>query len=211
MPKCECGLSYVSGVPEDEEAHACMHAEYQRGPQLPWLLSLDPADEVLGFPLYRVDRSVASQLRSRLAHAALVAHRSMSEYPAGYDGTVTEDDQRLYLIADDFRAVSLAIVSRDNRFWSLSWSNGGATLRRPEAATDHRYKVARLWTAKDYRLLGLAVGLVKFVANDVAVSLGQMGWELPLTDAGAVFLRSFLPDEWWGCGDGEAVRETIER
>ncbi|NQU26582.1 MAG: hypothetical protein HQ567_35305 [Candidatus Nealsonbacteria bacterium] len=45
--KCDCGLNYVPGHPEDEAYHAQVHAEYLSGPEIPVIRMLSQRSETL--------------------------------------------------------------------------------------------------------------------------------------------------------------------
>lgn len=106
--RCDCGLDYVSGHPEDEEEHARIHAEYSFGPEIPAVERVSPCGIYRTFSLYEINQACPIAIRRELAHVAWVACHSMSGYPLGYDGSVTEDDQRLYIAADNAHIVALS-------------------------------------------------------------------------------------------------------
>ena len=208
--KCDCGLSYISGLPEDEKDHQAIHAAYFYGPEIFAVLELSPAATDGALPIYMVDRSCSKKNRDELAHVAMVAHRSMPEYPAGYDGTVTDDDQRLFLVAEGARIVSMAITSLDERFWHLAWNTDGTIAQIDQTPSIHRsYKIARVWTAAGYRRKGLAVRLVQTVSHLLPCQISDLGWELPFTQAGGSLVKRLCPDSWWGCGDQMTLWKTL--
>jgi hypothetical protein len=210
LPVCKCGLNYVHGHPEDERRHKRLHLEYARGPLLRILPCIPKIGMVEGYHVHLVDSSVPEAKRHQLAHVAMVAQRSMPSYPAGYDGTVTEDDQRLYILADHSRAIAFVLTAFGDRFWHLRW-NGHAEdeMVSQQASQKRRAKVGRVWVAANYRRRHFAQQLVQLVCNHLQTNIVDLGWELPFTDSGRELVRSFLCEEFWGCGDFQAVRDTL--
>lgn len=211
MVTCECGLSYVPDVPEDQEAHARLHKEYAQGPLVPESAARLDGIDLAGYKLIVVDASVPTRLRHDLAYVAMVAHRSMPQYPAGYDGTINDGDQRLFLMLDGRRAIGLAITAREQYFWKLSWSESGpAKLVESEQHQMSRQTVGRVWMANQYRRRGLATQLLHWIARYLGMQVDQLGWELPLTDTGRALLQTVAPQVWWGRGDIFALQDTIQ-
>src|SRR5712691_1099145 len=104
--KCDCGFTYVPGHPDDERDHAQIHAEYLSGPEIPAVRRLSPCATDGPLSFYAVDGACPKAIRDALVEVMRVAYRSMPGYPIGYDGTVTEDDERLYLAAEGVRIVA---------------------------------------------------------------------------------------------------------
>lgn len=166
---CECGLDYVRGLDEDEKYHAKIHAEYTRGPKMAVLGRLPSFGLVGDFTFHVIDGSVPFDTRRKLAHVAMVAHRSIPD-PAGYDGTVTEDDQRLYVLATKSHAVAMALTALDSYFWKLAWGpHGSVELVEREALSRREPKVARVWVAANHRRKGLATSLILESARHLEV------------------------------------------
>ena len=160
--------------------------------------------------VHLVDASVPLQVRQAISHVAMVAQRSMSEYPAGYDGTVTEDDQRLYVLVDGDRVVAFALTALDERFWRLSWATDGAIDLFEDTALSRRGpKVGRVWVAASYRGKGLSVQLVEVAAGHLAVAPSELGWELPFTPAGRALVRHFCQSSFLGCGDVYSLTKAL--
>lgn len=211
MTRCECGLSYVEGLAEDEKVHVRIHDEYVNGATLQALPSMQPAGHVAGFPVVVADGTTPKAIRKELATAALVAQRTMPDYPAGYDGTVTDGDERLFLVASKNRAVAMALTSLDDYYWLLKWKrNSSLELMSKEAVLGERQKIGRVWVAKAYRGKGIATELLRLVADMFGRPLGELGWELPLTADGRRLLRRLVPETWLGRGDAFALSETLE-
>lgn len=210
VPTCECGLTYVRGFPGDERSHALHHTEYARGPTINAIRRLQKLGQISNLVLYLVDASVPLDTRRKLAHVALVAQRSIRG-PAGYSGTVTEDDQRLYILAAGLRAVAMVLTALDDSFWRLRWrADGTVELIDSEPSLRRGPKVARAWVAVEYRRNGLAKGLVLAAATHLSVDVSILGWELPFTKPGRHLARSISPREFWGCGDtGSLLEETL--
>jgi hypothetical protein len=167
--------------------------------------------EVGGFPLHVVDARTPFEVRHRLAHVAIVAHRTMTDYPAGYDGTLTEDDQRLYLLADGTRAVAMVLTALDERFWPLCWRPGGPPeLVGSRAIMRTGPKVARVWVAKDYRGRGLATELTLEVLRQLPCAIEAIGWEMPFTPGGRALVRRLRETEFLGCGDPHSLQQVLD-
>lgn len=150
MVECECGLTYVPGEPEEEEVHTRDHDVYLRGPILAPLPGIDPSGTVASLPLFIIDGSVPQSVRHQLV--AVVYAASPPEFPAGYDGTVTEDQETLFLVVDGDRVVALAVTAFDDYYWRLSWtSDGMVKLVRNNPSIERRLKIARIGVAKTYR------------------------------------------------------------
>ena len=62
MTTCECGLTYVPGVPEDDKAHAKIHNEYLHGAKLQEIELAKVVGTVASYPLVVV--SVMTRLRN---------------------------------------------------------------------------------------------------------------------------------------------------
>ena len=149
---CECGLSFVQGLEEDELLHQQAHREYEAGPELPVVHSLVACDTIDGLSVYHIDRLIPQPVRQELAHVALVAHRSMPGFKSGYDGSVTEDDQRLFLLADGSRVVAMVLTAMEEFFWHIGWDDTGRPKLLNDAQVERRGpKVGRVWVAAGYR------------------------------------------------------------
>lgn len=164
-----------------------------------------------GLSVRLVDSSVPQPDRYKIAHVAMVAQRSMSDYPTGYDGTITEDDQQLYVLAEGERAVAFVLTAFDRRFWRLAWrANGSIELLDRKALLHRGRKVGRVWVASEQRRRGLSARLVKVAAEHLSVEVPELGWELPLSPPGAALVRHFLPTTFYGCGDLQSLRNAID-
>lgn len=206
---CECGLDYVRGLDEDEKYHTKIHAEYARGPKIAVLGRLPSSRLVGGFTFHVIDGSVPFDTRRKLAHVAMVAHRSIPG-PAGYDGTVTEDDQRLYVLAAKSHAVAMVLMALDSYFWKLAWGPRGSLELVEQQALSHRGpKVARVWVAANHRRKGLVISLILEAATHLGVDPQEFGWELPFTEGGSAVVRKFSPAAFLGCCDGFTLREVL--
>lgn len=210
MDPCECGFRYVVGHPEDEEQHAHIHAEYLSGPVIPVVHQVLPIAIDGALTIHLVDGTCPISIRRSFAHVAMVAQRSMPRYPSGYDGTVTEDDQRLYVAADGEHIVAMVLTSFDDRFWRLAWRTDGSIELVDQTASDHQsQKIARVWTAAAYRRKGLACRLVATVSRLLPCDLNNLGWELPFTPGGARVVKRLCPESFWGRGDTPSLREAL--
>ena len=91
------------------------------------------------------------------------------------------------------------------------WTGDGRlTVSGKAASLERRRTVARVWIAAAYRRRGLAAGLLKATARYFRVECAELGWELPLTESGALLLRSLLPENWFGRGDLSSLRQTLD-
>lgn len=211
---CTCGLRFVPGVPEDDERHEREHAEFLRGPIMRVVRNVPRVGEVEDFPLHLVDERTPFVIRHQLAHVAMVAHRTMSSYPAGYDGTITpEDDQRLYLLADrGDNLFAMALTSLDDHFWKLRWrEDGKAKLIDSHAVQRSGFKIARVWVAKDYRGRGIAAKLTGEVLRKLPCEFHLVGWEVPFTPGGRALVQRLQPGDFFACGDPYSVGKVLER
>lgn len=190
--------------------HAREHAEYLSGPALPEISQVNEVASVGQLSVHLLDGSHPLPLRRTLAHVAMVAHRCMPSYPAGYDGTVTEDDQRLYLAANRDHVVAMALTSLDDRFWKLAWGPKESLVLVDRSASLRRsHKIARVWTAASYRGKGIARSLVLEVARFLPCELNMLGWELPFTAPGARLVQHLLPHSFWGCADPFTLQRVL--
>ena len=201
----------MPGHPDDEAYHAQVHAEYLSGPEIPVIRMLSPCAADGPLPIYVVDRTCPKEIRHSLSHIAIVACRSMPGYPAGYDGSVTDEDPRLYLAADGAHLVAMVLTGLDDRFWRFAWKNEvSLTLVEPVASTRRSPKIARAWTAASYRRRGLALQLIQTAGRHLPCDIAELGWELPFTPGGACLVKSLCPDVFWGCGDKFSLRKPLQ-
>ena len=111
----------------------------------------------------------------------------MPSFKTGYDGTVTEADQRLYVLRRHDRAIAFALTALDDRFWHLEWRDEALIqiqMSKPEELRERRSKVGRVWVATEERKQGLGGALVVAALSHLAVEPSEVGWEFPFTDAG---------------------------
>ncbi len=211
LQECECGLSYVRGSEEDEKSHAKIHAEYARGPKIAALGHLPSLSAVGELTFHAIDSSIPFEIRRKLAHVAMVAHRSIRA-PSGYDGTVTkEDDNRLYILARNSHAVAMAVTALDSYFWKLAWGPDGQSIEAVERKALLRIgpKVARVWVAANYRRKGLATSLIIKASEHLGVDPQTLGWELPFTESGSAVVRKFSPAAFLGCCDAFTLSHQV--
>lgn len=209
--KCECGLTYVPGHPEDEIQHEQWHTEYFYGPEITAVRELTSIATLNSFSVYVVDGSCPLETRLKLAQVAIVAKRSMPDYPAGYSGAVDEYDQRLYIAVDGVRIVAMIITGLEDFFWKCSWNDDGSFKfwhQQPEKRRS--YKVARVWTAPSCQSKGVASQLIQIVSDQLSCNIVDLGWELPLSVPGKNLVKRFCPDLLWGCGDTITIRNYLQ-
>jgi|GEM_PF-4858202 len=210
--KCECGLTFIPGDPENKKNHEKIHAEYSLGPDLPSVELASPLGASDNFSIYCIDQTCSLETRQKLAYVAMVAARSMPDYPAGYDGTGAECDQRLFIAVKMNRVVAIVITALDDRFWRCAWAEDGSiTLIEREVSIHQRHKITRVWTAAAYRRQGLAINLVKTAACLFSIEIFNLGWELPFTKGGESLVKYLCPISFWGCGDLRSLNTSIHR
>lgn len=206
---CECGLGYVKGYPDDEKYHRRLHREYAQGPVIE-VLSLTPALETHNnLTIHLVDSSVPIFNRRKIAHIAMVAQRSMPDYKTGYDGTVTEDDQRLYVVREKKRAVGFLLTANCHGFWHLRWANEKVELVSKQPLLETRPTIARVWIAANYRKKGLAKQLICCAALNLGIEENAFCWEMPFTAQGAALARSFYPYLFLGSCDNYTLHQLL--
>lgn len=105
----------------------------------------------------------------------------------------------------------MVLTARDDRYWRLGWkSDGSISLIEHKASMRRSYKVARIWTAGEYRRNGLAVQLIHTASRLLPCAVGDLGWELPFTSNGRLIVQHLCPDKFWGCGSPFSLQDTIE-
>lgn len=206
--RCECGLDFVPGHPADEQSHARWHDEVFNGLPVTGLGGTQ-VGTLRDFTLWRCDGSQDRATRKAYADVALVAQRTMQDYPAGFDAD--SKDAVAYLLCSRERAVGLCLVAQNSAFWVLHWrSDGSVECPKPNAHdVCRRPTIGRVWVATTLQKQSLGTELVHFVASDFGLPVGEFGWELPLTRAGAALLRRLVPGTWFGRGDSFALEATL--
>jgi hypothetical protein len=209
---CECGLSYVSGDPSEELIHATWHREYLEGLPVPALAAnIAALSRTHGHPVVKIDAQTSDTIRREAAKVAMIAHRATPDFPAGYDGSLTDEGQSLYILLEEATAIGMILVSRGDRCWHLRWlASGKACLISRNASQDTRTIVARLWVAKKYQRQGLATGLLQCVVSDTGIPINEFGWQIPFTEAGTALVRRILPGDWWADGDRFALDDVLD-
>ena len=209
---CICGLSYVRGLPKDEAKHRKIHSEYFIGPSIPSISKAPILDDIDGLAVHVVDERTPFEVRRKIAHVAMVGQRSMSGYPAGYDGTVNEEHQRLYVLVEMQRTIGFVLSATDTRFWKLAWTlDDNVQLLDRNPSLHPGSKIGRVWVAAKYRRKGLAKKLVFIASKNLGVVPSEFGWELPFTIAGTALVRSLAPSTFYGCGDETQLPSSHQR
>lgn len=80
--------------------------ELASGPKLAGLRDAPIVGTVCGLPVHVVSSSMSQPRRRAIARIAYVAQRAVPTFKTSYDGTVTEDDQRLYIVRRHERAIA---------------------------------------------------------------------------------------------------------
>jgi len=205
--ECECGYTYEPGYPVDEVFHSKIHSEYLYGPEIPAIRMLTPSVAETSLPIYIIDETCPEEIRRDIAYVARVAWHSMQHFPVGYDGSITDEEPRVYLAADGDNIVAMVLTSFDNRFWRLAWkSDGSFSLLDNIASTRRKPKIARVWTAAHYRRRGLASLLIQTASRHFPAEISDFGWELPFTSNGSCLVKRLCSDIFWGCCDPSTLR-----
>jgi hypothetical protein len=192
--------------------HYATQEECELGPVIPEIRSLPLLATVDGLSACLVDASVPKRVRFKIAHVAMVAQRSMPSHKVGYDGTVTEVDQRLYILAKTERVVAFVLTAFDSTFWRLTWSDNGAIkLVEDKPLSMRGPKIGRVWVASECRRIGLATQLVGLAAQHLDAELLELGLELPFTQEGATFVRRLFPGPFLGCCDRFTLQQVVGR
>ncbi len=210
IDKCECGLSYVAGHPEDEERHRIVHEEYVNGPQLSVLTTGEKVDEVDEFAVVRVSDESTEEVRSAAAKLARVAHYSI-RHSISYDGS-TGHELIVYALLHGKHAIGYLLIGKTRLSWCLRWiGQGKAELISKEANLDERIVIARIWIAKNYQRKGLARRLIEVVVTTENQEISNMTYQLPFTAAGTCLIQALVPDTWYGDGDAFDLQDILER
>jgi hypothetical protein len=176
--------------------------EFAHGPVIPELARTNIVGNIDNASVRLVNGSVPVLDRRAIARVAYAAQRSMPAYKTGYDGTVTEDDQRLYVLAMGNRAIGLVLTALQSRTWRVKWAEGGSIHRESEVPLDTRGPVvARVWIASNKRQSGFGRNLTKIALSHLGVSASTVGWEFPFTDSGAALVRFFCSKQFLVCCD----------
>jgi hypothetical protein len=123
---------------------------------------------------------------------------------------VDDQDQQLFLAADGDRIACALLTALDQYAWPLGWATtGGIELRGETAVIAPRRKVARVWTARDYRGRRIALRLLQMASRLLPTPISDLGWELPFTPAGSALVRRLCPEAFWGCGDRFTLYQAL--
>jgi hypothetical protein len=199
---CKCGHTYVIGHRENETAHKVIHEEFSFGPEIPEIQALPKIASKGDLSLSVVDKSVGEPIRKAFARVAMVAHRCMPDYKSGYYGADTEEDSRLYALANGTRIIGMAISSMDESFWRMSWiSESEYRMNSHKVVSRRGPKIARVWVAESYRRQNLAKWLIEETVKDLVCDLQNLGWEMPLTRLGKSLVKALFPNDFLGCGN----------
>ncbi|GBE04670.1 hypothetical protein BMS3Abin10_00286 [bacterium BMS3Abin10] len=211
IDKCECGLSYVAGHPDNEERHRIVHEEYLNGPQLSVFTTGEKVAEVDEFAVVRVSDESTEEVRSAAAKLARAAHYSTPGDSIGYDGS-TGHELIVYALLHGEHAIGYLLIGKTRRSWCLRWiGQGKAELISKEANLDERIVIARIWIAKNYQRKGLARRLIEVVATTEKQEVSNMTYQLRFTAAGTCLIQALVPDTWYGDGDAFDLQDILER
>lgn len=169
---------------------------------LPQLTNTPKIGSVDSFAVHLVDGNAAFDDRKQISKIARVAWYSMPEYPVGYDGTVTGDAPRLYVLAENSRAVGFLLTSTVNRSWRLQWKvDGTIEFLESETRIGVFPAIGRIWIATRYQKRGLGLRLLNVTAANLEADLRLLSWELPFTVSGRILVRKTCPESFFGSCD----------
>lgn len=170
--------------------------ELAQGPLLPDLAYMPIVGMIDGATVRIVDASIPASIRYAIARVAYVAQRSIPSFKTGYDGTVTEDDQRLYILTSGTRATGLVLTALQDRVWQVRWIEDGSLVRISNEPLQIRvHVVARVWVAADMRRRGLGRRLVDCALAHIGESPMNIGWVLPFTESGSALVKDMCPTQ----------------
>lgn len=208
--RCECGLTYAPGIPDDEVLHRHIHSEYATGPHVRELQHLAKVGLVENLTVKCVDSGTPSKVARKVAHVAMVAQREIPGMAGFYgDGS---GDQRLYVLEEEDRCVGMVFVANAMAYWRLAWNDsrpGRIELVDRAAVVETLPVIARVWIAADYRSRGLARGLLLFAIANCAATTATVCWELPFTAGGEALVRSLLPKSFRGSCDAYQMGQVL--
>ena len=177
--------------------HPLTEDDVAYGPVIPELGQTIALEHIGGGTVQLVDASVPLSVRCAAARVAYAAQRSTPSYKTGYDGTVTEDDQRLYVLSMNGRAVGLVLTAFQPRVWKVMWTHPGKVSRDGEVPLLGKATViARVWVAEKSRTRGLGRNLVALAIRHLNIEVSNVGWEFPFTDSGSALVRRFCPSRF---------------
>jgi len=117
--------------------------------------TLKPIEKVSDYPLFMIDVTIQKDMRIRLARAGR-ALQMVSNLPTCYDGTISDADERLFLMEDKSRAIAMIFTVIDDKHWCCIWnSDGTLQVLTTESSDKLRQKICRVWVAKAYRRRGI--------------------------------------------------------
>lgn len=206
---CECGLSYARGHRPLSEAASPRALRVPARPEIRSIRHTPRIGEVQGYPLHVVDERLPIAFRHTLTHSAMAAHRTMPRYSANYDGTITEDNQCLYLLASDLNIVATVVTSLDEWFWKLRWCDVSVERLDTIAQMRRGFKVARVRVAKDYREREITSKLMIEVPRPLPCAVDEVGWEVPFTLGSRKLVRRLRPETLLTCGDPCSLHNTL--
>ena len=190
--------------------HPLTNDEVTHGVESPELGLVPIVGAIADAHLHVVDSTIPLRSRRSLARVAYAAQRSTPNYQTGYDGTVTDDDQRLYILGAGSRAIGLVLTALQDRFWNVRWNEHGYIARDGAAPILRRGPmVARIWVAQSERRSGLGLRMTSLALQHLGVAAGTVGWEFPFTESGSAIVRRLCPDVFLvGCDAMTLARHT---
>ena len=162
-----------------------------------------------GVQVRLVDGDVPPASRMQIAHLAYVAQRAMPKFKTGYDGTVNQDDQRLYVMCSANKAIGLVLTALQGRFWDVAWgSNGSVCLRSETPILERRATIARVWISTNNRNKGFGCKLLECSLSHLNLPAIDAGWEFPFTESGSRLVRHYCPQRFLACCDNWTIIEN---
>ena len=210
MSHCACGVWYVAGDDSEEARHARLHSDNTTGPLLPALNDAQAIDSQNGLRIVRIGDRSDERVRSAASQLANTACQETSDVPPGYDGSITDGELVVFALLDGMRAVGFVLIGFSSASWPLRWiDETHAELVEESPNRSPRIVVGRVWIAASYRRLGYGQGLMRAVASAHGVSVNDMAFETPLTDAGRALVHSVCGEYWYAKGDAFTMRDII--
>ena len=183
--------------------HPLTDEEVAFGPLIPELIQTAIIGKIANTVVRLVDSSVPLLSRRAIARVAYVAQRSMPTYKTGYDGTVTEEDQRLYVLAKETRTIGMVLSALQDSVWQAEWAEDGRINRVSNIPIKARLPViARIWIATDQRGAGFGRQLIECALDNLGVLAPAVGWEFPFTESGGLLVKAICPNSFQICCDG---------
>ena len=197
----KCGMAYVTGNAEDEAAHATYCDMMTRSPavtlQSPERITWKNCNDRI---ICVTDFSPEDQ-RILAQDVSLVANREMG-YDSGIYHSYDPPDDRcihLYIYIRGNRALGLLLLERRTHIWRCHWLAGQDADPKCEQLReiDWMWSVGFIWIHPNDRRAGLAERLLYVGLGDLNLSVSEVGWYTPFSEAGEQFVQKQCPCEFY--------------